>query len=187
MRREARARSRKSFVLTVGGLGVAAAAAAVFMIGMRPSGEGGPLPAYAVSASGGVAELRGGKPEATEAGGTTTTPTERLRAESELRVICRPDSAIAGPVAVRAFFVQGADVDEVTPAVQLAATGAAELRVRGADLVGRHRGHGNLRVVVGRPGAVRAVDARMVAESAHRESDRTGLSLVDRSAGSESR
>jgi hypothetical protein len=160
LRRQARQRSRRTFVLSAGGLAVAAAAG--LMMWMRPSGDGpgAGLPLYAVSASGGVAELRGAKPDALDAAGTTTA-TQRLRPESELRVTCRPDTAIEGPVAVRAFFVQGGnDVTEVRPLVVLAASGAAELRLRGVDLLGQHRGHGDLRVVVGRPDAVRTLDLR---------------------------
>jgi hypothetical protein len=163
LRRQARQRSRRAFVLTGGGLVVAAAAG--FMMWMRPSGDvpGASLPGYEVTASGGVAELRGGKSDTAVADGTTTA-TQRLRAESELRVTCRPDSAIEGPVAVRAFFVQGNDAAEVRPLVVVAATGAAELRLRGVDLLGGHRGHGNLRIVLGRPDAVRAVAARVAVD-----------------------
>jgi hypothetical protein len=157
--------------VAVGGLAVVLAAAAAFVMWMRPanqtgSQEGSPdgsLPAYFVSASGGVAELRGGTSESADAEGATTASVQRLRTESELRVICRPDNAITGPLAVRAFFVQGDHVDEVAPLIQLAPTGAAELRLRGSDLLPRHRGRGTLRVVVGRPADIRAVVPQMAA------------------------
>lgn len=151
--------------MAAGGLAVVLAAAAAFVMWMRPASQtgsqeasqGGSLPAYFVSASGGVADLRGGKSESAEADGATTASVQRLRPESELRVICRPDNAITGPLAVRAFFVQGDNAGEVTPLVQLAPTGAAELRLRGSDLLPRYRGRGTLRVVVGRPADIRAV------------------------------
>jgi hypothetical protein len=69
-------------------------------------------------------------------------------------------------LAVRAFFVQGDSVDEVTPVVQLAPTGAAELRLRGSDLLPGHRGRGALRVVVGRPADIRAVVPQAAATAA---------------------
>lgn len=166
-RRSIQRSTRRGWVLGAGGLAVALAAAAAFMFWMRPEGQAGALPAYFVSASGGVAELRGGKSEADDAdsAATATAPVQRLRAESELRVVCRPDSAITGPLAVRAFFAQGDDIDEVVPVIQTAATGAFDLRLRGSDLLPRHRGHGSLRVVVGRPAAIRAVLPPMAAKA----------------------
>jgi hypothetical protein len=156
-------------------LAAAVAAAALVALWMRPAARVGdaPLPGYAVAASGGVAELRGARAEGTKDGTkagaddgadeaadrATTARSARLRPESELRVTLRPQRAVAGPVAVRAFFLQGGDVEELRPAIEVAPSGAAELRLRGADLVGRHRGAGILRVVVGRVAAVGALGA----------------------------
>ncbi|MES1205863.1 MAG: hypothetical protein ABUS79_07995 [Pseudomonadota bacterium] len=159
-RRNARAQSRRTILM--GGGGVALAAAAALTLWMRPTDQGPALPAYSVTASGGVADVRGARPDPTLPD-NHTAPIERIRAESELRVTCRPDSATEGPVAARAFFVQGTTVEEVRPTVEIADTGAVDLRLRGSDLVGRHRGPGSLRVVVGRPDAVRSIDPRSAA------------------------
>jgi hypothetical protein len=86
-----------------------------------------------------------------------TARAQRLSAQSELQIACRPETAVAGPVAVRAFFVHSGAFDEVRPDVEVAATGAVALRIRGSALLAHHRGPGELRVVVGRPAAVSAV------------------------------
>ena len=176
--------TRRSLGFAASGLAVALAAAAAFSVWMRPANQAAMLPAYFVSASGGVSELRAGKPDPGTEDGTTVAPPERLRSESELRVVCRPDTAITGPLAVRAFFVQGYVVDEVIPVIQLAASGAVELRLHGHDLLARHRGQGRLRVVVGRPRAIRAVAPPMAASesderygSASVRSDRRWLTV----------
>ena len=163
VQRRLRVPTRRNLGFAAGGLAVALAAAAAFSVWMRPADQAAMLPAYFVSASGGVSELRAGRPEPGTEDGTTIAPPERLRSESELRVVCRPDTAIVGPLAVRAFFVQGDAVDEVIPVVQLAPTGAVELRLSGHDLLSRHRGQGRLRVVVGRPRAIREVAPPMAA------------------------
>jgi len=159
-RRRLRAQSRRSIVM--GGGGLALAAAAALMLWMRPTAEPEALPAYSVTASGGVAEVRGGAADSTLPDGQTT-PTERLRAASELRVTCRPDVALEGPVAARAFFVQGTTIEEVKPRIQVAATGAVELRLPGSELTGRYQGQGALRVVIGRPDTLRTIDPRTAA------------------------
>jgi hypothetical protein len=156
-RRQARSRSRRAFALSAGGLVVAAAAG--LLLWMRPSGtdpDAPALPGYAVSATGGVADVRGAGSKTAPADGTTAAR-QRLRPESQLRVVCRPDTSVVGPVAVRAFFIQGGQITEVKPQIATAPTGAIELRVRGADL-GGNRGQGDLRVVLGRPDAVLAFD-----------------------------
>ncbi|HEY8924432.1 MAG TPA: hypothetical protein VIU64_08630, partial [Polyangia bacterium] len=119
-----------------------------------------------VSASGGVAELRGGPLDATDpadTAGSQQAPLQRLRADSELRVVCRPDNPITGAVAVRAFFVRGEDAEEVSPVVRLAPTGAADLRLRGASLLSRHKGPGALVIVLGRSADIAALSPRQVA------------------------
>jgi len=150
------------------GAGVALAAAAALVLWLRPhpvsnvDGDAG-LPAYAITATGGVADVRGPAPGVVVEG--RTAPAQRVRPQSELDIACRPDSAVTGPVAVRAFLVHGGAVDEVHPALQVAATGAVALRLRGAELVALHTGDAELRVVIGRPAAVTAIAAPPTAAS----------------------
>jgi hypothetical protein len=157
-------RSKRWSAVVFGTSGLAVAAAAVLVVSMRTRSEPTtPLPTYAASASGGVALLRGGSGSgvgvAAGIDDTTTTP-QRIRRDSELRVVCRPDSAISEPIAVRAFVVQDGSADEVHPAIQIASSGAAELRLAGGDLVARHHGHATLRVAIGRAPAVDAFNPR---------------------------
>ncbi len=155
-----RLRSRRAFSVAAVGIGAAAAA---LMFWVRPDAEGTALPGYVVMASGGVMDVRGGAPGATQDEGPVA-PTQRVRAQTELLVTCRPETAVVGQVAARAFLVDGANgspkVSEVRPRVRVATTGAVELRVAGSDLLGRGGGRATLRVVVGRPDALRAVDGR---------------------------
>jgi hypothetical protein len=147
------------------GAAVALAAAAALVLWLRPhpvanvDGQGGlpGLPTYAVSATGGIAELRGPAPGIVVEGRTALA--QRLNAQSELEVACRPDSAVAGPMAARAFLVHGGAADEVRPDVQVAPTGAVALRIRGAALVALHTGEAELRVVIGRPAVVSVIAA----------------------------
>ena len=152
-RRAARGPRRRAFVVAGGG-SVLLAAAAMMTLWLRSSGGLPALPGYALSVSGGVAELRGA-PSDTARGEGVVAAGQRVRADTELRIVCRPDTAIVGPIAVRVFFVQGEILDELHPVVRVAVTGAAEVRVRGAELLARHRGRGSLRILVGRPDAVR--------------------------------
>ena len=86
---------------------------------------------------------------------------QRLDPDSTRVVAARPETAVTGTVAARAFVVQGdGDATEVAPNAQVAPTGAIELRFRGADLIGTRHGAARLRVVVGRPEALRALPAR---------------------------
>jgi hypothetical protein len=141
------------------GAGVALAAAAwALVVSTRPPsstvGAEGALPPYSIVASGGVAETRA---PAGDAADRRTAPAQHLRAQSELQIALRPESTVAGPVAVRAFFVHGATFEEVRPDVEVAGTGAVALRIRGAALLDHHSGPGELRVVVGHAAAVNAV------------------------------
>jgi hypothetical protein len=162
MRRTTRSKRWGAFVFGTSGLAVAAAA--VLVVSMRTRSEPTtPLPTYAASASGGVALVRGGSGsgDGIAAGiDDTTTALQRIRRDSELRIVCRPDRAISEPISVRAFVVQGASADEVHPAIQIAPTGAAELRLAGGDLVAQRHGHATLRVAIGRAPAVEAIAPR---------------------------
>jgi hypothetical protein len=140
------------------GVVLAAAAWALVVWTQPPSGIGGTegaVPAYSVIATGGVADNRG--PGTDDGASGRTAPVQHMGAQSELRIACRPDSAVAGPVAVRTFFVQGGTVEEVRPDVEVAPTGAVALRIRGSALPAHHDGPGELRVVVGRPAVVSAL------------------------------
>ncbi|HEY4184236.1 MAG TPA: hypothetical protein VGP07_04170 [Polyangia bacterium] len=149
-------RQRRVFLATAGGLFASAAGLAIWL---RPSAHEPPVPPYTVMASGGEKETRGGG--APNSGGDeTTTPTQRLRAGSELVIAVRPDTAVSGPVTARVFLVQGQAITEPHTTTEVASSGAIELRLHGAELVYQSQGPAVVRVVVGRPGALRALDPR---------------------------
>ena len=65
------------------------------------------LPAYDVSALGGLKEVRGGGSVPTP---SATAPTERVARDTELTIGLRPATAVDGALAVRAFLVAGVGV-----------------------------------------------------------------------------
>lgn len=152
--RWSRARSR---LLAAGG-GLAAVAVAL-ALWSHPAVEGASLPAYSIAARGGTKQARGAVAETPDDPGTIA-PEQRLEPDSTLVVVARPDTAVAGTVAARAFVVQGDDASEVASNAQVAPTGAIELRFRGADLIGTRHGAARLRVIVGRPEALQPLSAR---------------------------
>lgn len=157
-------RGRRGRAAWYAGAGVVLAAAAwVLVVWTRPpSAIEGALPAYSVMASGGLADTRG-PGHVDDAADHRTAPAQHLRAQSELQIACRPDTTVAGPVAVRAFLVHGTTFDEVRPDVEIAETGAVALRIRGSALLAHHSGPGELRVIVGRPATVSAVSSPLQA------------------------
>jgi hypothetical protein len=148
----------RSLLVAAGGLGAAALALCLWMHPMvqDPSLS---LPAYSIAARGGIKDARGGAAAGADEARTTTSA-QRLNAESQLVVAARPDTAVTGAVAARAFVVQGASVTEVAPNAQVAPTGAIELRFQGGDLIGSRHGAASLRVIVGRPDALRELPAQ---------------------------
>jgi len=118
-----------------------------------------PLPAYSIAARGGIKQDRG-LPTDSADDGSSVAQQQQLEPESLLIVAARPETAVTGTVAARAFVVQGDDATEVASNAQVAPTGAIELRFRGADLIGARHGAASLRVLVGRPEALRALPAR---------------------------
>jgi len=159
----ARRKRRPARAALWGGASVALAAAAwALVMWSRPPSVGadGALPAYSITATGGVVETR--EPAPTDGANARTAPLQHLGAHSELQVNCRPDSAVTGPVAVRAFFAQSGSVGEVRPDVEVAPTGAVALRLRPAALPPHDAGPGELRVVVGRPAVVSALSKPLV-------------------------
>jgi hypothetical protein len=151
----ARARRRRAVWLGAAAVPIAAAAALALVLGPLSGDRLPPLPGYAVMATGGIKEFRSG--ERIGAGETgTTARTERVSRQTELVVVGRPETAVAGPVAARAFLVQGQVAREVEARIETATSGAVEVRLRpGVDSAGRWQ----LRVLVGRPDAVRAAAA----------------------------
>jgi hypothetical protein len=148
-----------------GGLVVAAAIA----LGLYPPARDSSLPAYSVAARGGIRDTRALAAEGAGEG-PAVAPEQRLAADSELVVVARPETAVTGVVAARAFVVQGSDAAETPARAQVAPTGAIELRFRGSDLIGSRRGAAILRVIVGRPDALEAITAES-APPASQEAD----------------
>jgi hypothetical protein len=153
---EARRRRPRTTWLAVA-LPLAAAAALALALGPLSGPRFAPLPTYEVSATGGIKELRSGEAAGSGRQGSSTAKPERIGRKMELVVVGRPDTAVEGPVAVRTFLVQGARVLEAKPRVEIASSGAVEVRVRPADAAVDGAGRWILRVLIGRPDSVRAV------------------------------
>jgi hypothetical protein len=154
----ARRKRRPARAALWGGASVALAAAAwALVIWSRPPSVGADaaLPPYSITATGGVVETR--EPAPTDGANARTAPLQHLGPHSELQITCRPDSAVTGPVAVRAFFAQSGTIDEARPDFEVAPTGAVALRLRPGALPPHDAGPGELRVVIGRPVAVSAL------------------------------
>jgi hypothetical protein len=146
-------RRRSRWVAIAAPLAVAAGLALVLGLPARNPAFP-PLPAYDVSALGGLKEVRGGVTAAP--GATATAPTERVARDTDLTIRLRPATAVDGPLAVRAFLAAegGAPAQELSASVDLAPSGAAEIHVRpGASAPA---GRATVRVLVGRPDDVRA-------------------------------
>ena len=144
---------RSRWVAIAAPIAVAAGLALVFGLPSRHTPAFPPLPAYDVSALGGLKEMRGGG--AVPAAGATA-PTERVARDTELTLRLRPATAVDGALAVRAFLVAevGASTQELAARVDLAPSGAAEIHVRpGASAA---VGRATVRLLVGRPDDVRA-------------------------------
>ena len=140
------------------------AAAAAVVVWIRPASDDLSLPGYAIAAQGGIKDVRGGG--AAEAGGQdpSRAPPQRVRPSSELVISVRPDTPVSGPITARAFVVQGTEVAEARAAdLRVAPSGAAQLVLKGADLIGQRQGQAILRVVVGRTRALEGLDPRRVA------------------------
>ena len=151
-------RSRlKNRLLAIAGGSVAVALVLTLWFNATP-GEL-PLPAYSIAARGGIKQARGLTTDSADDAGSVAQQ-QRLEPESLLIVAARPETAVTGTVAARAFVIQGNDANEVAANAQVAPTGAIELRFRGADLIGDRHGAASLRVLVGRPEALRTLPAR---------------------------
>ncbi len=128
---------------------LAAAAALVLLIRPFSGEQTGPLPAYDISASGGIREMRGAEPAAGQAPGSIAAP-QRLRPDSRLVVVARPDVAVDGPIAVGVFLSQAGRTEEIRPQIQIAPSGAVEIRASAADVFAGRTGHWDLVVLIGR-------------------------------------
>jgi hypothetical protein len=156
-----RRQRQRPWALAMGGLAVAAA----LVVGLvLPSEDRTPLPVYGVSAAGGIKEYRGAHDDADEESMVATV--QRVGADTELRIVCRPQSAASGQVTARAFLVRDGQSEEIRPKLRVAQTGAIELTVRGSDLGARGgTGSGKLRIAVSRPEHVSEIDPKAAVEA----------------------
>lgn len=145
-------------LLALGSVFVAAALA--LALWMHPAPQDPSLPPYSIAARGGIKDSRGVDAPDDGREVQVSTPEQRLDADSLLVVAARPETAVTGTVAARAFLVQGEDITEIAANAQVAPTGAIELHFRGAELIGARHGTASLRVIVGRPAALQALPAR---------------------------
>ena len=150
------------------GLGSGFAVVAVALaLWMHPTQQDPSLPPYSIAARGGIREARGALPDGADDAreGRVSTEEQRLGADSVLIVAARPETAVTGTVAARAFFIQGGEAMEIAPNAQVAPTGAIELRFQGAELIGSRHGAASLRVIVGRPGALQSLSVQAAAQA----------------------
>lgn len=138
--------------------GACAAVAVALVLWLHPAPGELSLPAYSIAARGGIKQARGVATDGPE-DGQTVAAEQQLEPDSLLVVTARPETAVDGTVAARAFVVQGDQATEVAPNAQVAPTGAIELRFRGAELIGARHGAASLRLIVGRPEALQALPA----------------------------
>jgi hypothetical protein len=157
--RTARLPTRRSRVLFYfASLSVGIAAMLAFWV--RPSSGDRVFPAYTVAASGGAKEARGaGSPAPVP---SATAAPQTVRGDTELTVELRPDAAVSGPVAARAYLSRGGSVSELDVPYQAAPSGALQMVIRSPVLHGQGAGQAVLNVIVGRPEAVAAVDPHVV-------------------------
>jgi hypothetical protein len=156
-----RRQRQRPWALALGGLAVAAALIVGLVV---PSEDHTPLPVYGVSAAGGIKEYRGAHDDPDEESVVATV--QRVGADTELRIVCRPQSAASGQVTARAFLVRDGQSEEIRPKLRIAQTGAIELTVRGSDLgAGGGTGSGKLRIAVSRPEHVSEIDPKAAVEA----------------------
>jgi hypothetical protein len=157
-----RAHRQRPWALALGGLAVAAA----LVVGLTlPTEDRYPLPGYGVSATGGIKDYRGGAgPDSDDE--TVVATVQRVSADTELRIVCRPQSASAGPVTARTFVVRDAEAEEIRPKMRIAPTGAIEMTIEGRELIGAGNGHEKLRIAIGRPDHASEIDPKSAVEGA---------------------
>jgi hypothetical protein len=115
--RAARARRAAWLVLPLS----AAAAALLWLAGSR---QVAPIPAYALQVSGARAEMRSG-PAVTD--GADAEAAVRVGADTRLRVLLRPATAVTGEVAARVYLARGDALSEWPAQIQPAESGALQL------------------------------------------------------------
>jgi hypothetical protein len=126
---------------------LAVAAALAFVLFFRSEGPtDDSLPAYHLSLSGSVSEVRGDVP--------TPSATAKVRPDSTLTVVLRPDAPTARALEARAFVEQGGSLRRVEAPVELSPEGAARLVARADRLFNPPRGAHRLVVAVGPRGAL---------------------------------
>ncbi|HEU4533692.1 MAG TPA: hypothetical protein VFS00_06225, partial [Polyangiaceae bacterium] len=128
---------------------LAGAAAIAFVLLFRPAGDGDggeALPAYALSLSGSVSELRG-EPAAPSAAA-------KVRPDATLTLVVRPEAPVARALEARAYVEQGGAWRRVEAPIEISPEGAARLVARADRLFAPPRGTHRLFVAVGPRGAL---------------------------------
>ncbi|HEU4410627.1 MAG TPA: hypothetical protein VFS43_35555 [Polyangiaceae bacterium] len=126
---------------------LAVAASIAFFLVFGPEGSSGEgLPAYSLSLSGSVSELRG-EPAAPSA-------TAKVRADSTLTLVLRPEAPVARPLEARAFVERGGALRRLEAPVEVSPEGAVRLVARADRLFRPPLGTHRLIVAVGPRGAL---------------------------------
>ncbi len=153
---------------------LAAAAAVVLVVSVRlrqPAQPLAPVPEYSLALSGGDRPTRSATPG-------PIGPVE-LHRSSSLEIVLRPATAVSGPVAVRAFLMQGPDARRWDVAMDRSADGAVRIAGEaGALLAGVPAGSWDLVFTVGPEGSA-APDPGDVARALHGEGGAHPWQLLD--------
>jgi hypothetical protein len=122
-----------------------AAAAALALVLLRPSAAP-ELPEYRLDASSGERTLRSADP--------APVAVPRYGPGSRIELVLRPSTAVRGPVAARAFLLQGGEVKPWPVAVEVAPEGAVRIAGPVEALLPRVSGELEILLAVGRPDAL---------------------------------
>lgn len=133
---------RRPWRRLVPALAALAAAAAVLLLVLPRQAP--PLPGYALSLSSEQA-VRAGTPE---------PEVPRLGPGSQLDVLLRPETAVEGPVDVRAFLIRRGEARSWTPPLERSPEGAVRIRGPVEALLPVPPGEWTLAIAVGRPGTL---------------------------------
>jgi hypothetical protein len=140
----ARRPMRSRIGMAAAGLALAAGVALFFGLSDRETG----LPLYALDSSGAATS------RAPAAAAVACVVRADTRGSFEL--LARPNDAVVGPIAAKAFIVRGAEVQPFEGDLELAAKGSVRLTGENRALTGASE----LRIVVGRPDLIGPTDAR---------------------------
>jgi hypothetical protein len=131
------ARRRKRMAAIVSAASIAAAAVIALFVALRPVAVD-PLPVYSLNVSSGATKYRGAAPEL-----------KVFRPDSKMILVLRPDEAVSGPIAFRAFIERGGTMKDWAPPSAISADGSIKIEGQAGELLGAEPGVSRLIIFVG--------------------------------------